>query len=67
MKVTFRAWCDTMKVTMQTSDLYDRKTNMKGFRRKINYITENTVVDLDGAQEKGCVNPRGVCRKIRVQ
>lgn len=56
-----------MKVTIQTSELRDRKTNTKGFRRKINYITENTVVDLDGAQEKGCVNPQGVCRKIRVQ
>lgn len=39
---------------MQSSELRGRKINTKGFGKKINYITEDTVVDLDGAQKKTC-------------
>lgn len=67
MRVSFCARCDTKKVTMQSSELHGRGTNTKGFGKKINDISEDTLVDLDGAQEKGCVNPWAVCRQIGLQ
>lgn len=33
--------------------------NTEGFGKKINDISEDTVIDLDGAEEEGCVKTLG--------
>lgn len=49
----FLGWCDTVKVTMQSSELRGRKTNTEGFGKKINDITEDTVICLDMVKKRG--------------
>jgi len=69
VRVAFCAWYGTVKVSMWRSELHGSKTNIEGFERKTNDITEDTVIDLDGVHEEGdvCVNPWPVCRKIGLQ
>lgn len=44
-----------MTVSMWRSELCGGKTNIEGFGRKRNGITEDTVIDLDWVHEEGCV------------